>query len=136
MVAARDNNPLKLMGEVQEAMDYLFDPAGRREGFLEPVQAIADAAEDLRAHELALMAGMRGAILGAVRRFDAQVLEKALDKSAGGFSFGGRKAKMWEQFLAYQQNLSQETQEDFNKVFGRDFMAAYEAQIRRLKSGH
>lgn len=133
MVAARDNNPLKLMGEVQEAMDYLFDPAGRREGFLEPVQAIADAAEDLRAHELALMAGMRGAILGAVRRFDAQVLEKALDKSAGGFSFGGRKAKMWDLFLAYQQKLSQEAQEDFNKVFGRDFMAAYEAQLRRLK---
>jgi type VI secretion system FHA domain protein len=134
MVAARDNNPLKLMGEAQEAMDFLFDPAGRREGFLEPVQAIADAAEDLRAHELALMAGMRGAILGAVRRFDAQVLEKALDKSAGGFSFGGRKAKMWDLFLAYQQKLSQEAQEDFNKVFGRDFMAAYEAQLRRLKT--
>ena len=133
IVAARDNNPLKLMGEAQEAMDYLFDPAGRREGFLEPVQAIADAAEDLRAHELALMAGMRGAILGAVRRFDAQVLEKALDKSAGGFSFGGRKAKMWDLFLAYQQKLSLEAQEDFNKVFGRDFMAAYEAQLRRLK---
>ena len=134
MVAARDNNPLKLMGEAQEAMDFLFDPAGRREGFLEPVQAITDAAEDLRAHELALMAGMRGAILGAVRRFDAQVLEKALDKSPGGFSFGGRKAKMWDLFLAYQQKLSQEAQEDFNKVFGRDFMAAYEAQLRRLKT--
>ena len=134
MVAARDNNPLKLMGEAQEAMDFLFDPAGRREGFLEPVQAIADAAEDLRAHELALMAGMRGAILGAVRRFDAQVLEKALDKPAGGFSLGGRKAKMWDLFLAYQQKLSQQAQEDFNKLFGRDFMAAYEAQLRRLKA--
>ena len=133
MVAARDNNPLKLMGDPQEAMDFLFDPALRSEGFLAPVQAIADAAEDLRAHELALMAGMRAAILGAVRRFDAQVLEKGFDKSAGGFSFGGRKANLWEHFLAYQQKLSQEAQEDFNKVFGRDFMAAYEAQLRRLK---
>jgi type VI secretion system protein len=62
------------------------------------------------------------------------VLEKTLDKSAGGFSFGGRKAKMWDLFLAYQQKLSQEAQEDFNKVFGRDFMAAYEAQLRRLKT--
>ena len=136
MVAARDNNPLKLMGEPQEAMDFLFDPAMRSEGFLEPVQAITDAADDLRAHELALMAGMRAAILGAVRRFDQQVLEKSFEKSAGGFNLGGRKAKMWELFVAYQQKLSQETQEDFNKVFGRDFMAAYEAQIRRLKSGH
>jgi type VI secretion system FHA domain protein len=133
MVAAPDNNPLELMGGAQEAMDFLFDPAERREGFLQPVQAIADAAEDLRAHELALMAGMRGAILSAVRRFDAQVLEKALGKPPGGFSFGGRKAKMWDLFLAYQQKLSQEAQEDFSKVFGRDFMAAYEAQLRRLK---
>src|SRR4051794_26724178 len=115
MVAARDNNPLKLMGEPQEAMDFLFDLAGRSEGFLPPVQALTDAAEDLRAHELALMAGMRAAILSAVRRFDAQVLEKAFDKSVGGFSFGGRKAKLWELFLAYQQKLSQEAQEDFNK---------------------
>src|SRR3954471_2756332 len=135
MVAARDNNPLKLMGEPQEAMDFLFDPAMRAEGFLEPVQAIADASEGLRAHELALMAGMRAAILGAVRRFDPQVLEKAFEKSAGGFSLGGRKAKLWDFFLAQQQKLAQDTQEDFNTVFGRDFMAAYEAQIRRLKTG-
>jgi hypothetical protein len=26
-----------------------------------------------------------------------------------------------------------EAQEDFNKVFGRDFMGAYQAQLRRLK---
>jgi len=134
MVAARDNNPLKLMGDPQEAIDFLFDPAQRNESFLAPVQAIADAAEDLRAHELALMAGMRAAILGAVRRFDPQVLEKAFDKSAGGFSLGGRKAKMWEFFVTHQQNLAQEAQEDFNKAFGRDFMAAYESQIRRLKT--
>lgn len=137
MVAARDNNPLKLMGDPQEAIDFLFDSAQRNESFLEPVQAITDAAEDLRAHELALMAGMRAAILGAVRRFDPQVLEKAFDKSAGGgFSLGGRKAKMWEFFATHQQNLAQEAQEDFNKAFGRDFMAAYESQLRRLKTPH
>jgi type VI secretion system FHA domain protein len=134
MVAARDNNPLKLMGEPQEAIDFLFDPAQRNESFLGPVQAISDAAEDLRAHELALMAGMRAAILGAVRRFDPQVLEKAFEKSSGGgFSLGGRKAKLWEYFAAHQQELVQEAQEDFNKAFGRDFMAAYESQLRRLK---
>jgi type VI secretion system FHA domain protein len=135
MVAARDNNPLKLMSDPHEAMQFLFDPSDRTGGFLDPVQAIGDACEDLRAHELALMAGMRGAILGALRRFDPQVLEKAFEKSAGGFSLGGRKARFWELFLAHQQKLSQEAQEDFNKVFGRDFMAAYQSQLRRLKSG-
>ena len=134
MVAARDNNPLKLMADPQEAMEFLFDPAQRAGGFLEPVPAITDASEDLRAHELALMAGMRSAIMGAVRRFDPQGLEKTFEKSSSGFSLGSRKAKLWELFVAHQQKLAQEGQEDFNKVFGRDFMSAYQAQIRRLKS--
>jgi type VI secretion system protein len=135
MVAARDNNPLKLMADPHEAMQFLFDPSDRTDGFLDPVQAIGDACEDLRAHELALMAGMRGAILGALRRFDPQALEKTVEKAGGGFSFGGRKAKLWEAFVAHQQKLAQEAQEDFDKVFGRDFMAAYQSQLRKLKTG-
>ena len=134
MVAARDNNPLKLMADPHEAMEFLFDPSERTDGFLDPVQAIGDACEDLRAHELALMAGMRAAILGALRRFDPQVLEKTFEKSSGGFSLGGKKAKYWELFVAHQQNLAQEAQEDFNKIFGRDFMSAYQGQLRRLKA--
>jgi type VI secretion system FHA domain protein len=135
MVAARDNNPLKLMADPHEAMQFLFDPADRTDGFLDPVQSIGDACEDLRAHELALMAGMRAAILGALRRFDPQVLEKSFEKSAGGFGLGSKKAKLWEAFILHQQKLAQEAQEDFNKVFGRDFMAAYQSQLRKLKTG-
>jgi type VI secretion system FHA domain protein len=135
MVAARDNNPLKLMADPHEAMQFLFDPTDRTDGFLDPVQSIGDACEDLRAHELALMAGMRAAILGALRRFDPQVLEKSFEKSAGGFGLGSKKAKLWEAFTAHQQKLTQEAQEDFNKVFGRDFMAAYQSQLRKLKTG-
>lgn len=135
MVAARDNNPLKLMSDPHEAMDFLFDPAERTDGFLDPVQAVGDACEDLRSHELALMAGMRAAILGALRRFDPPALERAFEKSAKGFSLASRKAKLWELFVAQQDKLSRDAQEDFNKVFGRDFMGAYQAQLRRLKGG-
>src|SRR5207244_4037656 len=113
MVAARDNNPLKLMADPHEAMQFLFDPAERTDGFLDPVQSIGDACEDLRAHELALMAGMRAAILGALRRFDPPTLEKSFEKSAGGFSLGSKKAKLWEAFILHQQKLVQESQEDF-----------------------
>ena len=135
MVAARDNNPLKLMADPHEAMQFLLDPTDRTDGFLDPIGAIGDACEDLRAHELALMAGMRAAILGAIRRLDPQVLEKSFAKAPGGFSFGGRNSRLWEHFVAQQQKLSQESQEDFNKVFGQEFMAAYQLQLRRLKTG-
>ncbi len=136
MVAARDNNPLKLMGDPHEAMQFLLDPTDRTGGFLDPVQSIGDACEDLRAHELALMTGMRSAILGALRRFDPKAIEKVLEKSSGsGFSLSGKKAKLWEAFVEHQSRLAQEAQEDFTKIFGRDFMSAYQAQIRKLKTG-
>jgi predicted component of type VI protein secretion system len=135
LVAARDNNPLKLMSDPHEAMDFLFDPAERTGGFLDPVQAVGDACEDLRSHELALMAGMRAAILGAVRRFDPPAIERAFDKGAKGFSLASRKARLWEAFVAQHDQLAREAQEDFNKAFGRDFMSAYQAQLRRLKGG-
>ena len=135
MVAARDNNPLKLMADPHEAMQFLLDPTDRTDGFLDPIQAIGDACEDLRAHELALMAGMRAAILGALRRLDPRALEKSFAKAPRGFSFSGRKGRLWEHFVAEQQKLSQESQEDFDTVFGREFMAAYQAQVRRLKAG-
>jgi type VI secretion system FHA domain protein len=135
MVAARDNNPLKLMADPHEALQFLLDPTDRTDGFLDPIRAIGDACEDLRAHEVALMAGMRAAILGGLARLDPQLIEKAYEKSARGFSLGGRQSKLWKLFVAHQQKLSQEAQEDFNKVFGREFMAAYQAQLRRLKTG-
>jgi predicted component of type VI protein secretion system len=134
MVAARDNNPLKLMADPHEAMQFLLDPTDRTDGFLDPIQAIGDACDDLRAHELALMAGMRAAILGALRRLDPRVLEKSFAKAKGGFSLGSRKGRLWEHFVGEQQKLAQESQEDFDKVFGREFMAAYQAQVRRLKT--
>jgi FHA domain-containing protein len=79
---------------------------------------------------------MRAAILGALRRFDPPAIERAFEKGdKGGFSLASRKAKLWDAFVAQQDKLSREAQEDFNKTFGRDFMGAYQAQLRRVKGG-
>ena len=32
-------------------------------------------------------------------------------------------------FVVEQDKLARDAQDDFNKVFGRDFMAAYQAQL-------
>ena len=134
MVASKDNNPLKLMSDPQEAMAFLFDTKDRTDGFLDPVRAVGDAFDDLRAHEVALFAGMRAALLGTIQRFDPKTLEAELEKNAGGLGLN-RKAKLWEQFAAYQQKLARDAEDDFNKVFGREFMGTYMAQVKRLKSG-
>jgi type VI secretion system FHA domain protein len=135
MVASRDNNPLKLMADPQEALAFLLDTQkDRTGGFLDPVQSVADAFEDLRAHEVALFAAMRAALLGAIQRFDPKTLEAELEKSSGGLGLN-RKAKLWELFASYQQKLAQDAEDDFNKVFGREFMGTYTAQVKRLKGG-
>ena len=134
MVASKDNNPLKLMSDPQEALVFLFDTKDRTGGFLDPVRAVGDAFDDLRAHEVALFAGMRAALLGAIQRFDPKVLEVELEKSAGGLGLN-RKAKLWEEFAGFQQKLARDAEDDFNKVFGREFMGTYMAQVKRLKGG-
>jgi type VI secretion system FHA domain protein len=134
MVASKDNNPLKLMADPQEALTFLFETKDRGTGFLDPVRAVGDAFEDLRAHEVALFAGMRAALLGAIRRFDPKTLEAELEKNAGGLGLN-RKAKLWEQFAIFQQKLAQDAEDDFNKVFGREFMGTYMAQVKQLRGG-
>lgn len=135
MIAARHNNPLKRMSDPHEAMDFLLDPGERTDGLLDPVQAVSDACEEIRMHELALMAGMRAAVQGALGRFDPAAIERAFENSRKGFSLGSRKAKLWEQFVVQQDKLSRDAQDDFNKAFGRDFMAAYQAQLKQVKDG-
>jgi len=132
MVASKDNNPLKLMADPQEALAFLLDTKDRTGGFLDPVQAVGDAFDDLRAHELALFAGMRSALLGTIQRFDPKTLEAELEKSAGGLGLN-RKAKLWELFAGYQQKLAHDAEDDFNKVFGREFMGTYMEQVKRLR---
>lgn len=132
MVASKDNNPLKLMSDPQEALAFLFDTKDRTGGFLDPVRAMGDAFDDLRTHEVALFAGMRAALLGSIQRFDPKTLEAELEKNAGGLGLN-RKAKLWEQFAAFHQKLARDAEDDFNKVFGREFMGTYMEQVKRLR---
>ena len=65
---------------------------------------------------------------------DPQTLQTSFEKSSGGFGLGSRKGKLWEAFVAHYEKLSQEARADIQKVVGRDFMEAYQAQLRRLKT--
>ena len=135
MVASKDNNPLKLMTDPQEAMGYLFDKGQRLSGaFLPPAQAMQDACDDLRVHEIALMAGMRAAFQGALKRFDPQLIEREVDKQKGSFTLN-KKVKLWEAFVAHHDKLTRDAEDDLLKVFGKELLGTYMAQVKRLRSG-
>jgi type VI secretion system FHA domain protein len=95
-----------------------------------------DAFDDLRAHQLGLMAGMKAALEGMLQRFDPQQLETQIAGRAGlaGLIPATRKARLWE---AYQQlfgQLSAEAQDDVDALFGKAFLRAYQDQLDRLQA--
>jgi len=130
MIRPVENNPLKFAPNVEEAMALLLRPQGTT--YLGPEKAVGEAFDDLRAHQLAVVAGLQAALGQMLRRFDPAALEARFGGGGGLFS-GNRKARCWEQFQALYQEIAHEAEDDFQELFGREFTRAYEEQIARLR---
>ncbi len=134
MIVARENNPLKFSPTAEVALGHLLGPTVR--GFIEPQKAMRDAFDDLRAHQLAFLAGMRAALEGLLQRFDPSVLEARLTQKSVLSSLlpAARKAQLWSVFQQEYQQIAGELSDDFHQVFGREFLRAYEAQLDALQA--
>lgn len=134
MIVARENNPLKFSPTAEVALGHLLGPAVR--GFVEPQRAMRDAFDDLRAHQLAFLAGMRAALEGLLQRFDPAQLKSRLTQKSVLSSLlpAARKAQLWTVFQQEYQQIAGELSDDFHQVFGREFLRAYEAQLDALQS--
>ena len=135
MIMAQDNNPLKFSPTVEAALTHLLVPQAH--GFMPPIRAMKDAYDDLRAHQLGLLAGMRAALEEVFARFAPQELAKRLSDQSmlDDLLPMNRKAKLWDLFLERHAAVSGEAREDFNAAFGKAFRRAYEAQIKQLRGG-
>ncbi|HEY8880003.1 MAG TPA: type VI secretion system-associated FHA domain protein TagH [Roseateles sp.] len=134
MIVAKENNPLKFSPTAEVALGHLLGPQVR--GFIEPQRAMRDAFDDLRAHQLAFLAGMRAALEGLLQRFDPAQLESRLTQKSVLSSLlpAARKAQLWSVFQQEYQQIAGELSDDFHQVFGREFLRAYEAQLDALNS--
>lgn len=132
MIVAKENNPLKFSPTAEVALGHLLGPSVR--GFIPPQQAMRDAFDDLRAHQLAFLAGMRAALEGLLQRFDPAQLESRLTQKSVLSSLlpAARKAQLWSVFQQEYQQIAGELSDDFHQVFGREFLRAYEAQLDAL----
>ncbi|WP_437882107.1 type VI secretion system-associated FHA domain protein TagH [Pseudomonas sp. LRF_L74] len=128
-----ENNPLKFAPNVDEALLLLLRHDNR--AFMAPDQAVAEGFDDLRAHQLAVMAGVQGAIKHLLRRFEPSVLEARLSKPSGLAALlpSARQAQYWELFTELFATISREAEDDFQDLFGREFGRAYEEHIARLR---
>ena len=131
VLGAQANNPLKFFPDAESALAQMLTNA--MSGYMPPVKSIGSAFEDLKAHELAVIAGMRAALSGVLARFDPALLEAqepagVMDKMMST----SRKAKLWERMVALHEEILREADDDFQHLFGDKFSAAYEDQIGRL----
>ncbi|PYN28055.1 MAG: type VI secretion system-associated FHA domain protein TagH [Candidatus Rokuibacteriota bacterium] len=135
MIMAQDNNPLKFSPTVEAALTHLLAP--QMHGFTPPLRAMKDAYDDLRAHQLGLLAGMRAALEEVFARFAPQELAKRLSDQSmlDDLLPMNRKAKLWDLFLERHAAVSGEAREDINAAFGKAFRRAYEAQVKKLRGG-
>jgi predicted component of type VI protein secretion system len=128
----RENNPLKFSPDVDAALSHLLGPAER--GFLEPQAAVLEAFDDLRAHQVALLAGMRAALDTVMSRFDPAALEQRLAPGGALENLipANRRARLWSAYAEEYARIVGEVEDDFDALLGRAFLKAYQAQLQAL----
>lgn len=129
-IAGDRNNALKFSVTTDEAVSRLLR-VGDVPGYLPARQAARQAASDIAAHELAVMAGVQTALSSLFHRFDPDEVEKRLAPGLLGLVLpAAHKARCWDAFRQAFDDLSREAEDEFQTVFGRPFAKAYSSQTR------
>jgi type VI secretion system FHA domain protein len=128
-----ENNPLKFSANVEDALHNLL--VKRNPAYLGTVDAFVDAFDDLRDHQLAVLAGMRVAFEAMLAEFDPDQLQQQFDKQmGGGLALTPAKMRYWDLFRARRAEMVRDPEEAFERLFGEEFRRAYEEQFRQLKA--
>ncbi|HEX5421678.1 MAG TPA: type VI secretion system-associated FHA domain protein TagH, partial [Gammaproteobacteria bacterium] len=129
-----ENNPLKFSVNAEDALFNLF--ARRSGSFQAPVDAFREAFGDLRAHQVATMAGMRAAFATLLVRFAPDRLQEGFDRGLKRAAFLGamNKTKYWELYREMYDELLSDDDAAFRRLFGDEFAQAYEEQMQRLSA--
>lgn len=130
MIRASGNNPLKFSLDDDDAMNTLLG-LGRR-GSMAPEDAIKEAFEDLRLHELATVAAMQAAVRFLLSQLDPEAIEHKTSTSALDIHPAQKRARAWETFVQQHRGITRALSDDFDSVFGKAFARAYEEAIEKL----
>ena len=126
-----ENNPLKFSANVDDALENMFLKQGN--AFKKPIESVSDAFEGVAEHQVAVLAGIREAFKVVIGRFDPVLLEESFSKqNKGGLLPGSQKAKNWQSYIDYYQELAGDIDKSFQYLFGDGFVRAYEDQLQKL----
>jgi len=130
IIQRSENNPLKFAPNADEALQKILSPPNA--AFLSGPAAFDDAFDDIRCHQMAMLAGVRAAFESLLAHFGPDRLEQEVD--GGKRSAFGGKAKYWEKYRENFEGLIKNPDDCFRRLFGDEFARAYEEQLARLKS--
>ena len=126
-----ENNPLKFSANVDDALENMFLKKGN--AFKQPLDSVREGFEGIAEHQIAIIAGIREAFKSVIERFDPITLEERFGKqSSVGILPGSQKAKNWEAYIQYYDELSGDIDRSFQYLFGDGFVRAYEDQLQKL----
>jgi type VI secretion system FHA domain protein len=130
----RENNPLKFSANTEDALHNLL--VKRNAAYLGPVESFDEAFEDLRAHQVAMLAGLRAAYESMLAEFEPEHLEARFERYAksGGLLSGSARQRYWDHYLAHYRETVADADTSFRKLFGEAFGRAYDEQVKRLKA--
>ncbi|VWD28352.1 type VI secretion system-associated FHA domain protein TagH [Burkholderia contaminans] len=133
MLLDRENNPLKLLPDGGAVLRQMFGLP--LPGFMSPQSAVSDAFQDLHAHQIGMVAGMRAALMDLLTRFSPQRLRERDDAMRW---YEKRvpvlyKARMWDRYAATHRDTVFAIEDDFASVFGKAFLAAYDAEVESYR---
>ena len=133
-VKVSENNPLKFAANADDALGNLLGK--RNPAYLPPQEAFDDAFNDVRFHQLAMLAGVRAGFDNLLNRFDPAQLQELFERQGkrGGL-FGGGKASYWDRYAERYGEMTADRDETFRRLFGEEFARAYEQQLSVLKRG-
>jgi type VI secretion system FHA domain protein len=130
---AAQNNPLKFSANVDDALHNLL--VKRNAAYLGPVDSFEDAFDDVRNHQMAMLAGVRVAFEAMLAEFNPDRLQEEFDRQGKGalISVPG-KLRYWEQYRKRFNDMVSDADASFKELFGQEFAKAYEEQLERLKA--
>ena len=136
LINAEANNPLKFLPTADSALAQIFGP--RMPGFQAGPEALVDAFQDLRSHEMAMMAGTQAAVRGLLDRFSPRHFNEqlqALGRNKTLFA-AQRQARLWELYCSHYEWLKEEMKNQSPTAWGSEFLSAYQAEAANHHEDH
>lgn len=128
MRRAADNNPLKFLPDVDQAIEAMF--LKPRAGFLTGKDGFSEALKDIRLHQAAVFAAIQPAL---TKLLNDLAPEAILDSAEGGILKTGKRSKAWD---TYVERWDAKTHPHENGILDEFLSHFAEAYAEMTKNSH